>query len=205
MNKQLISQEQQMRDDFNLFWNQFMKNSQPVDYYGMLSPEQLIGLKKVLSDVNNIITMRVTLEFAKTLLNNQIINPVQYCEICRTIRSKGPNCNGFDVEYDGSKIQIVAEVKCNIPESSAGFKGNQITHIKCDINNLQKGKSKSKIKNIKNAYKFFVLLDDGQYVTQAMNNLIYLKNWGNIIKDITQFNPNDRNSIYLVYIPINSI
>lgn len=193
------NQHQQLRVNFNHSLNQAL-NTQSINYFGTLSGQRLIILKKMLSGINNVITQKTTIAFANVLCQLRIINQNQCTQMIGIIMNASPNSPGFDVNHAG----IIAEVKCNIPVYGTQFGQGQITGIEHDIDNLLNGKGQLKGKT-SNYYKFFVLLDDGQYVTQAMNNLIYLKNWGNIIKDITQFNPNDRNSIYLVYIPISSI
>lgn len=198
-NKTVVQREQELRSKFNQFWNKVL-NSQSKDYFGNLNAEQMIELKQSLSDVNNIITMRTTTAFVKELLNRKIIDKNQYNAILKIIDHTNPNSPGFDINY----ADIIAEVKCNIPADGNEFGQAQIAGIERDINNLLNGKGKLKGQTF-NYYKFFVLLDDGQYVTHAMNNLINSKNWINLIKEINQFALNDKKSIYLVFIPINSI
>lgn len=208
-NKQIIPQEQQMRDDFNLFWNQFMKNNQTVDYYGLLTPDQLIGLKKVLGDVNNIITMRTTIAFAEELRVKKIIDKKQHDEILQLIDSTNPNSPGFDVNY----ADIIAEVKCNIPADGDKFGQAQKDGIVNDIHNLIHGKGK--INDTSTYYKFFVLLDDDNHVRKAMKNLMNSIKWNNVFLQATKITVKEfkhvtigsysKSCIYIVYIPINSI
>ena len=202
-NNQTIQREQQLCNDFNQFWNAAL-NSQQQNYYGNLTPLQIVELKKVLSGVNNIITMKTTLAFAKILLKKKIISNSQYNDIQNQIMSTNPNSPGFDINYSYQKTNIVAEVKCNIPANGNKFGQAQVKGVDTDINNLLHGKGKMK-GNTSNCYKFFVLLDDGLNVQHAMNHLINSRKWNNQIKDINQFTRNDKQSIYLIYVPIHSI
>lgn len=175
-NNQTIQREQQLCNDFNQFWNAAL-NSQQQNYYGNLTPLQIIELKKVLSGVNNIITMKTTSAFANILLKKKIINNSQYNNIHNQIMSTNPNSPGFDINYSDPKTNIVAEVKCNIPANGSIFGQAQIKGVETDINNLLHGKGKMK-GSTSNFYKFFVLLDDGINVQHAMNHLIKSKKMG---------------------------
>lgn len=119
----------------------------------------LISMKKIGSDANNILTMKAAMSFVEILKENEFISP----EVCMstTIMHTNPNANGYDVQYDVPKI--IAEVKCNIPVNSDSFGAKQKEGIEKDIKNLFEGKgSTNKTKEIKKElgeyYKFFVVM-----------------------------------------------
>ena len=114
--------------------------------YGInnMKAEHYIRLKQILSDVNNIITMKATKAFVKTLKDDKFISNTVYKTILTTVLKTKPNTNGYDVSYDGSLggEKFIAEVKCNIPVKANSFGAKQIVEIKTDINNLFNGKGK---------------------------------------------------------------
>lgn len=205
---QLLPIEQKLKCDLNFFWNTAL-SSKGKNYFGKLSVQQLIELKQILSDVNNAITMKTALAFAKRLPIK--INSTQYNKICNDIKNTHPNSRGFDVCYTDPIINIIAEVKCNIPADGDKFGQAQKDGIVSDIEKLIKGKGN--ISATSDYYKFLVLLNDGSRVRSAMENLKKSKKLKNLVtkigpfdlKYVNQFDPTDKDSIYLVYIPINSI
>ena len=123
--------------------------------YGInnMKAEHYIRLKQILSDVNNIITMKATKAFISKV----------YKTILTTVLKTKPNTNGYDVSYDGSLggEKFIAEVKCNIPVKANSFGAKQIVEIKTDINNLFNGKGKvikTNNKYYEDYYKFFVVM-----------------------------------------------
>ena len=71
------SREEEITKTFNLFWQKVFGNRDPKDYAKLLTIEDWIELKKTLSDVNNMITLKVTQAFVDKLQAIGIINKVQ--------------------------------------------------------------------------------------------------------------------------------
>lgn len=133
--------------------------------YGInnMKAEHYIRLKQILSDVNNIITMKATKAFVKTLKDDKFISNTVYKTILTTVLNTNPNANGYDAQYDGGNgnKKFIAEVKCNIPISKGVLGNNKIDGIKTDIKNLFIGKwkvIKTNNKYYEDYYKFFVVM-----------------------------------------------
>ena len=113
----------------------FFKKLGIEDLYSKLSNEQLINLKKLLSCINNIITLRTTDAFVVKLFEDRFINLKEKEKILKKVREQHPNTNGYDVRYDGEYEgkKIIAEVKCNIPVNKTSFGAAQEEGILNDI------------------------------------------------------------------------
>lgn len=202
MTKEEINREQKLSNQFNDFWNAALKTSDK-DYLSLLSETDLISLKKIVSTINNIITLQTALKFVDVLRNRNIINKQTRQAIIDKIQSTNANSNGYDIEYDSGKTKIIAEVKCNIPVGKDSFGAAQRDSIIKDIENLCSGKTKSKIEDVREFYKFMVILNDNNQAKTAMSKLI--KNLQschnhNIVELTPNINPT-LNTIYIVYIP----
>src|SRR5213080_4738797 len=128
------------------------------DYYSQLDLETLSVLKSVLSNINNIFTLKVSLGFSAWLCESLKLSAVVRENIRRSILNNPPNANGYDVEVS-EPIKVIAEVKCNVPINRGTFYGsNQRVGIAKDVNSLFAGKSKSRMK-ADECLKFLVFLD----------------------------------------------
>lgn len=153
-----------------------------VDQYHLenIDISGLFHLKKILSSVNNLITLYATLGFVNYLVERNFIEPAQAEEMKASVQSQHANTNGYDIEFtDG--IPIVAEVKCNIPVLKVNFGATQIAGIINDLRGLASGKTKvlrrKDAYKLKDAYKFMVILntddDSGNILTQkAIDNIM---------------------------------
>lgn len=130
------------------------------DLYSKLSNEQLINLKKLLSCINNIITLRTTDAFVVKLFEDGFINLKEKEKILKKVREQHPNTNGYDVRYDGEYEgkKIIAEVKCNIPVNKTSFGAAQEEGILNDIHFLLTPKTKEQLDDIASYYKFMVIM-----------------------------------------------
>lgn len=167
--KQTNNRELILSEQFNGFINR-ITTTKGKDYYSLLSTSDFIELKSVLSNINNIITLRVTHSFADCLLHSGVVNMRQHADIKTDIDSTSANTNGFDVHFTGKVGRadgIVAEVKCNIPVKADRFGAAQLANLEKDVEGLQHGKTKAKGVNTENHLKFLVLLDDGERVHKA--------------------------------------
>ena len=157
---------------FNEFINR-VAGTNGRDYYAGLSSRDFVELKNVLSNINNIITLRITLAFADWLHDCGIVERQQYATIRADIENTNSNSNGYDVQFSGRVATargIVAEVKCNIPVKSDRFGAAQLANLEKDVEGLLHGKTKAKGLDTKEYLKFLVLLDDGERVRTAAEN-----------------------------------
>ena len=113
-----------------------------------------------------------------------------------------PSDNGYDLIVTG-EINLIAEIKCNKPINN-GFKfgSAQKNGIIKDIRGLLEGKSKVKAIDSREAYKFLVIYDFGEYTLKAAQHLIKnlaadLKGMVEIYEDQT---PLTMDKVYIVFI-----
>lgn len=159
---------------FNEFINR-VAGTDGRDYYSRLSTRDMVELKNVLSNINNIITLRITLAFADWLRRHGVVDKAQYDTICADIESTSANANGFDVLFSdkiGGTDGLIAEVKCNIPVKPDRFGAAQLANLEKDVDGLLYGKTKAKGLDTKNYLKFLVLLDDGERVRTAAEHFV---------------------------------
>lgn len=166
-----INREEDLKKLFNKSINDIVEL--PVgdnkDYYNALSAEEFINLKKALSNINNIITLKTTLAFVDKLASSGLIKEDVAGLIKEKINSQSANANGFDILWEDGDFPFVAEVKCNIPVETNKFGPAQLEGIYKDIINLKKGKTKANV-DVTDLYKFMVFLDCDKIVA-AINSL----------------------------------
>ena len=209
------SRELDLEEKFNLFWNQALKTN-GEDYLKRLTSNDLIEMKKAVSNINNLITLRVTMAFIDEICRLGIINSKQADNMKKDVKGAHPNTNGFDVHYPNPKredendgLKLIAEVKCNIPVGGDKFGAAQRNEILKDLKGLRKGKGKYDENYTKPCKKFMVLLElqDGEEVKEAMNNLREHNNeYKDKCVDLDGINIEniDENHIYIVYVNINT-
>ena len=56
------SRQLDLEEKFNCYWNQALKTN-GVDYLKRLTINDLVEMKKAISNINNLITLRITLRF----------------------------------------------------------------------------------------------------------------------------------------------
>ena len=180
-----------LKDQFNQFFEQLGI----IDLYSKLSNDQLINLKKLLSCINNMITLRATDSFVLKIYQDGLITSKEKDAIWEDVHAQHANTNGFDVQYDGSK-KIVAEVKCNIPVNGTSFGAAQEEGILEDIEHLLHGKAKANIKNISEYYKFMVILNC-EHAEESMDKIIRKTEY---VKRYTSPNQLDTNNVFVIYV-----
>lgn len=127
------------------------------DYYSLLTVKDILHLKSILSDINNIMTLKLTLRFVEWACDYLGANKESKDLALAQVTSTKPNANGYDVII--TNPPVVAEVKCNIPINKGNRYGSaQRFGIMKDINNLVEGKSRTGVP-IDNYHKFLVLLN----------------------------------------------
>ncbi|MEZ0208681.1 MAG: hypothetical protein ACAH17_00690 [Candidatus Paceibacterota bacterium] len=128
------------------------------DYYARMNLKHLLSVKSALSDINNILTMRLTLSFLSWAARALTIDAADIQKLRDIILGTKPSTNGYDIRCDGP-IPFVAEVKCNVPINRGTKYGSaQRNGIVKDINSLMHGKAKARaIDPI--SLKFMVFVD----------------------------------------------
>lgn len=141
-------------------------------YYKYLKPGTLIDLKKALSDINNLITLKTSIAFVDYLKRIEKVNEELAKEIISEINETNANANGYDIVCN-KDFKFIAEVKCNIPCCNDGKKygANQINSIKSDLKGLKKRKKKSNLKKIGEYYRFMVVLEC-EGIKEAIQDLL---------------------------------
>lgn len=189
-----MDREQSLKQDFNDFWTSVFKNK--MDYYSFLTMTNLIDLKKAVSNINNIITLRTTLGFIDYLWKMRLITNVDMNQMKTSVLSTNVNSNGYDIDNCG----IVAEIKCNIPVNTSSYGAAQEQSIKEDLDGLYYGKSTTKT-DPNNCYKFMVLLDVNG-VRASMQKLISKLSYKNVIEEFGGNTKLSKDKIYIVYLKL---
>lgn len=210
-NMTVFNREEYLKASFNSFWNGFFSDA--VDYYSLLNLDDLIKLKGTLSSINNIITLKLTLQAAAFLFENELISLKGYNVLVSNINRVKPNANGYDIEEDVDGRLIVGEVKANIPcgppagrymDSDIRLYGaNQLNNILKDIRLLVDGKHACKLENsIKNALKFMFLLNCNDFAIGQITKKasVVVKRWET--SDLTALSPE---VVYVVPLSIGRI
>ena len=162
------SRQLDLEERFNRYWNQALKTN-GEDYLKRLTTDDLVELKKAVSNINNLVTLRVTYGFIEKIHELGIINRVQAEKIKAKVDGTHPNTNGYDVEYD-AETKIIAEIKCNIPVGGNRFGSAQRNAIKEDLQGLWNGKNKGKI--IPASYYKFMVIQDISGAREAMEQIV---------------------------------
>lgn len=191
-NTQIIDREAELKKQFN----KFFQNHNIENLYDLLSVEEMIELKKVVSCIHNIITLRATIAFVEKLHQDHFISDEEKDDIIKAVNGQHANTNGFDVQYK----KIIAEVKCNIPVDKASFGPAQKDGIVKDIKNLLEGKKKADITDISTFYKFMVILDCGENVRGCMQKIIEKQEH---VKIYESPNNLDKDNVFVVYVNLN--
>ena len=177
----MTTKQYQREDELKNRINDFLQSSfglPPDDYYSKMDFKKFLDLKSAISDVNNTLTMRLTLGFLDWAFVQLEIDEVAMTRIRKDVDEISPNSNGYDIDCP----KFVAEVKCNIPINGSDKYGpNQKRGILNDINALINGKLKASSKHepkvaLSDRYKFMVFIDL-QEVKNANKNLKWPKNF----------------------------
>ena len=162
MSKKDVDREKDLKECFNNAIDPIVSLSvKDKDYYNALSAEQFINLKKALSNINNIITLKTTLAFVDKVVSSYLKDAIVVNKIKENIKSQSANANGFDILCEEGEFHFVAEVKCNIPVKEGQFGAAQLGGIYKDIINLSRGKKKNANVKVQKLNKFMVFLDYG--------------------------------------------
>ena len=174
-----------------------------IDYYSKLNDEAILNLKSALSDINNILTYKVTIGLVQWIISNLNLDLETQTKLKNDVLQSKPSSNGYDLLLS-SPIKLIAEVKCNIPVNNGSKYGAaQKLGIQKDIQGLLNGKSKSKVNHL-DYLKFMAFLDIPT-IREANTHMMKSKN---TLKDSLVF-IDDKQSfdkrldvVYAIYIPL---
>ena len=182
----------------NFFITQF--ELPDCDYYSRLDSEKIISLKMALSDINNLLTMKISFAFIKWVTNNFKLSQELESKMIDEILSTKPSTNGFDI-ISNESLKFIAEVKCNIPINAGTRYGSaQRNGITKDFHNLLNGKPKSKL-NTTNHLKFMVFMENNAIRSANLHYISLSKEFSEkiiIVDKETIFDKTD--CIYLVHV-----
>lgn len=196
MKTMTIDRQKELKKQFNEFFSRH--NIQ--NFYEQLSVKELIELKKLFSCINNIITLRATIAFVNQLFTDGFISKEEQLEIIDAVNGQHACTNGFDVQYEGEQgRKFIAEVKCNIPVDKTAFGPAQKDEIIKDIKHLQNGKSKAKISDTSQYYKFMVILDCAENIRECMQKIIAKQTNVTTYSSADELNKED---VFVVYVSI---
>lgn len=163
-----MNREEKLRCKFNNFLSPKL-SLENEDYYGKLDTKDFMDLKAFLSDVNNIITLKLTLGFIETLALIFGFSESEKATVIEAVQAVSPNANGFDIEIR-EPVKLVAEVKGNIPvKNGAVFGAAQKKGILKDLHSLKNGKTKSVV--LPDDFYKFMVLPDTEMTKVAMDKL----------------------------------
>ena len=171
----VVNREQKLSNEFDSVISKVLDDKGDnlgEGYYKYLKSGTLIKLKKALSDINNLITLKTSIAFVDYLKRIEKVNEELAKEIISEINETNANANGYDIVCN-KDFKFIAEVKCNIPCCNDGKKygAKQLESIKLDLEGLKNGKTKSKIENIGEYYRFMVVLECEE-IKEAIQDLL---------------------------------
>ena len=141
-----------------------------VDYFSNLNQNDLLDLKTMLVDINNILTFKMTNSAANWICDFFKIDGFERLEIFEKIDSTKPNSNGFDIHIN-NQYKIIAEVKCISPVNNGEkFGAAQRASILEDLKKLDKGKYS--VPDTSEYYKFLFLIDLGERTDKALIDIL---------------------------------
>ena len=197
----IFDREYHLKDQLNKFLEQGFGLPEK-DYYSNLKLDGFLQLKSILSGINNIFTLKVSLAFAHWISKILKFDQETTNRIISEITKTKPNANGYDIEIS-EPVKLIAEVKCNVPINGGVVYGSaQKNGISKDIQALINGKSKSSIQP-NDYYKFMVLLDKPE-IKNATEH--FVKNMKSEKERIIFVNKNTKikstNSVHIIYVKI---
>jgi len=165
--KNFVSRNEELKLKFN---NHFqLLTGTETDFYSALKNEDILELKTVLSDINNLLTYKLTLMAGKWISKYFSLNKKDSQTILEKIDSIKPNAQGFDIVIN-EPIKIVAEVKCNVPvKGGSKFGAMQTKKLIEDVQKLLNGKRQ--ILDTSEYLKFLFVINIGNRSEEALTNL----------------------------------
>ena len=159
-----------LKNRINSHLKKLSRQDSDFDFYSMMTQSDLIELKTVLADVNNVLTFKLTLTSAIWLCDFFDIDEYTKKNILETIDQIKPNTKGFDIHFP-EPYKVLAEVKCISPVNNGGkFGAAQWNSILDDFHKLKNGKGN--LLDTSEYYKFVFLIDLGDRTDQAITQLL---------------------------------
>ncbi len=137
MENELYSKSKDLIKNYTDFINSLNKD----DVYENITINKLADLKRVFSNINNIMTLIATRAIAKKIASILNLQDPEKQDLFNNIDATKANSNGFDIQIDDPKILV--EVKCNNPIHDKKFGAAQITAILNDANKLKNPNEKA--------------------------------------------------------------
>ncbi len=219
MAKETTDREKELMENFIIAVKDVFNLEIDEKTYKEATAEKFVSLKKALSNINNIVTLKITNLFIEKLREDEFISKDQKIEMIENSNKQKANANGYDVEYPDpkkksnvEKPKILAEVKCNIPVGKTTFGSKQKDGILKDIEGLliAEKKTTSQLSATEGYFKFMVFMDyteDGCDVRKSVDELLKhmpYKGIDIITRDKVKFykkdEPLDKNHVYIIYI-----
>lgn len=174
------------------------------DYFSRLDITNLLALKMALSDINNALTMQLTLSFVDWISSVLRMDDVATSKLRETVLKSKPGSNGYDLHFDGP-IPFIAEVKCNVPiNGSQRYGSAQRAGIVKDINALLSGKSKA-ASVTSETLKFMVFLDIPEVQSANRHFLTSIASPARPVRFIeSDDQPSDPTVVYIVHISLGN-
>lgn len=195
----VYDREQALRTRLNMFLNESF-GLPDQDYYSQLDRKALARLKSLLSDINNIFTMRICIEFVQWLGKTLELDAATRVALKNSVLRSAPSNNGFDLDMQ-EPIGIVAEVKCNVPINGGQIYGSaQREGIVRDIKALMEGKKKSRA-NTSECLKFLVLLDTPEVRAATLHLVRNLRKYkDDVVFSEPGVRPYRKDRLYIVHV-----
>ncbi len=197
----IYDRESTLQSRLNVFFHERF-GLPPSDYYSRLDMQGLIDLKNILSEINNIFTLKIGLKFVNWLGEILELCDCEREEIRKSMLRRRPNANGYDIEVC-EPTNVIAEVKCNIPINGGIVYGSaQRDGILKDIRSLMHGKSKARI-DPDNCLKFLVLMDTPKIRIATKQLVENMKQDQSAMVFVEQgMKPEQKNKLYIVFIGV---
>ena len=193
------------RDALEQQFNDFFRESLNVaEAYQQLSSDQILQLKRVLSNIHNLLTLETTVAFVNRLKADGILSQEQAEKVLGVVNAQHTNANGFDVLCE--EPRLIAEVKCMLPcegKNKDRFGAAQRAGLRKDLTALCNGKGKADKVDVTKCAKYMVFLS-AQNVKTAMDDVIARWNQTPSSLKIKEYDKSlDPGSIQVVYITPN--
>ena len=193
------------RDDLEQQFNDFFRESLNVaEAYQQLSSDQILRLKRVLSNIHNLLTLETTVAFVNLLKADGILSQEQAEKVLGAVNAQHANANGFDVLCE--EPHLIAEVKCMLPcegKNKDHFGAAQRAGLWKDLTALCNGKEKADDVDVTKCAKYMVVLS-APNVKTAMDDVMARWNQTSSSLKIKEYDKSvDPGSIQVVYITLN--
>jgi hypothetical protein len=165
-----------------------------TDFFSKMKQADIIQLKTVFADINNVLTLKLTNEAAVWLCKYFEIDEKNKKAILTRIDAVKPNSKGFDIVIE-EPYKIIAEVKCTSPVNDGGaFGAAQHDSIMDDVYKLVYGKKN--FQRVDGFFKFLCLIDLGNRTDQAIQQL--LRKTGGKSEKANRYNSLKEDKVFLL-------